>query len=323
MTESIKMPLQRGKIQRSQKAAVYGPEGIGKSSLASKFPNPVFIDTEGGTHHLDVVRFPDITSWDDVTRAINQLATTEHDFKTLVVDTADWLEKRLAEYLCRKANKESIEDFGYGKGYVLLAEEFGKFLTSLDPLLKRGMHIVFLAHSTVRKFESPDQAGSYDRYELKLSKQVGPLLREWSDLLLFANYVTKVAESESGKKRGVGGRERTLFTTHTAAFDAKNRHGLEDKLPFTFDAIAHVFGGEVKPATPAAATPTPEKSTTEKLTELFKGHDADVKAFLVARSQIKAGGAWADIPADYAVRVLAQPERFMQSVAEFKAGGAK
>ena len=315
------MKLQTGRIVRPQKAVIYGPEGVGKSTLASQFPIPAFLDTEGGTHHLDVARFPDVSTWDDITAAIAQLATGEHNFKTLVIDTADWLEKRLAEAICRKAHKESIEDFGYGKGYVILAEEFAKFLASLDTLIKRGIHVVFLAHSTVRKFESPDQAGSYDRYELKLTKQVGPLLKEWADLILFANYVTKVAESESGKKRGVGGRERTLFTTHTAAFDAKNRHGLEEKLPFMFDAIAKVFGGESKPA--ASANPAPEKSTAEKLAELFKGREEETKAFLVARGQIKADGAWADIPADYAARVLAQPDRFMQSVTEFKAGGAK
>ena len=170
------MKLQTGRISRPQKAIIYGPEGVGKSTLASQFPNPVFLDTEGGTSHLNITRFPDVTTWEDITGAVGHLATTPHEFKTLVLDTSDWAEKRLAEHICRKANKDSIEDFGYGKGYVILAEEFAKFLASLDALIRRGMHIVFLAHSTVRKFESPDQAGSYDRYELKLSKQVGPLL---------------------------------------------------------------------------------------------------------------------------------------------------
>lgn len=310
----------RGRVARPQKAVVYGPEGVGKSTLASQFPDPVFLDTEGGTHHLDVVRFSDLSTWDDITAAVAQLATGEHGFKTLVIDTADWLEKRLAEHICRKANKDSIEDFGYGKGYTLLAEEFAKFLASLDALIRHGMHVVLLAHSTVRKFESPDQAGSYDRYELKLSKQVGPLLKEWADLILFANYVTKVAESESGRKRGVGGRERVLFTTHAAAYDAKNRHWLEEKLPFAFDAIARVFGVTTPAAKPAAE---PEKSTADRLAELFSGSEDDVRAFLVSRNQLKADGTWADIPADYVVRVLAQPEQFMQSVAKFKAGGAK
>jgi len=310
-----------GRIARPQKAVLYGPEGVGKSTLASRFPQPVFLDTEGGTHHLEVVRFPDVVSWEDVTRAVAQLATEAHEFKTLVIDTADWLEKRLAEHICRKANKESIEDFGYGKGYVILAEEFAKFLASLDVLLKRGMHVVFLAHSTVRKFESPDQAGGYDRFELKLSKQVAPLLKEWTDLILFGNYVTKLAENESGKKRGVGGRERTLFTTHTAAWDAKNRHGLEEKLPFTFDAIASVFGGEATAALPTP--PASEKSTGEKLAELFHGREDDVKEFLLARGVISVARDATDIPEDYAARVLGNPERFFQAVEQFKAGGAK
>lgn len=280
----------------------------------------MFLDTEGGTHHLDVVRFPEVSTWEDITAAIAQLANDEHTRETLVIDTADWLEKRLAEHICRKASKESIEDFGYGKGYTLLAEEFAKFLASLDALIRRGMHVLLLAHSTVRKFESPEQAGSYDRYELKLSKQVGPLLKEWADLILFANYVTRVAENDSGKKRGVGGKERLLFTTHAAAYDAKNRHGLEEKLPFAFASIASVFGGgsgETK------ATQEPQKSIAARLAGVFSGKEEAVRAFLINRGQLKTEGTWNDIPADYAARVLGQPERFMQSVAEFSTGGAQ
>ena len=311
------LAIQRGKITRPQKATIFGPEGVGKSTLASQMPEPVFIDTEGGTHHLDVARFPEIKTWDDVVAATTKLATADHGFKTLVIDTADWLEKRLAEHVCRKANKDSIEDFGFGKGHVIVAEEFAKFLTSLDVLLKRGMHVVFLAHSTVKKFESPDQAGSYDRYELKLSKQVAPLLKEWSDLLLFANYVTKVAEGDTGKRRGVGGRERVLFTTHTAAYDSKNRHGLPEKLPFAFESISPVFG--VHPADQAPALP--QKAMAERLDEVFAGRADKVHAFLVSRSQIKADGTWADIPADYAGRILQDTSKFLDAVQKFSAAG--
>ncbi len=307
----MNIPTIRGRVARPQKAVIYGPEGVGKSTLASQLPSPIFLDTEGGTHHLDVVRFAEPATWDDVTAAIAQLAGGGHEFKTLVIDTADWLEKRLAAHVCKKAGKESIEDFGYGKGFTLVAEEFAKFLASLDGLIRRGLHIVFLAHSTVRKFESPDQVGSYDRYELKLSKQVAPLLKEWADVILFANYVTKVAEGESGKRRGIGGKERMLFTTHAAAYDAKNRHGLEDRLPFALDSIARVFGA-VAPA--QAPAPEPAKSVADQLAALFAGREDAVREFLVDRGQLKAGGTWADIPADYAARVLEQPERFLQAV---------
>ncbi len=317
--QSGALAISRGRITRPQKAVIYGPEGVGKSTLASLTPSPVFLDTEGGTHHLDVIRLDAASTWDEITATVTQLAKTRHPFRTLVIDTADWLEKRLSEHLCRKANKDSIEDFGYGKGWVLLTEEFARFLNSLDALLARGMNVVFLAHSTVKKFEAPDQAGSYDRFELKLSKSVAPLLKEWADLVLFANYVTRIAEKDSGKTRGVGGKERVLYATHTAAYDAKNRHQLPDKLPFSMEALAPVFGAQ---ATPVSVHAPPVKSTADRIVDAFGSHMANVVDFLVARGQLKytTEGTLEDIgnldPA-YATRILSDPKRFLKAVEEF------
>ena len=308
------LALQTGRIQRPQKAVIYGPEGIGKSTLASQFPSPVFLDTEGGTHHLDVTRLPICKGWDDVTKAIAWLASEAHDFRTLVVDTADWLEKLLIDFICQRDNKTSVEDFGYGKGYVILTEEFTKFLASLDPLLGRGMHVLLLAHCRIVKFEQPEAAGAYDRYELKLTKQVAPLLREWCDMQLFANYFTRVAENESGTKRGVGGRERVLYTSHTAAWDAKNRHGFEEKLPFAFASIASAFG---------TTFPVKHPPPVDRLAELFSGKEEAINVFLLSRSQIMQGQTWRDLVPDYKVRVLAAPERFMQAMAQFRSETAQ
>jgi len=311
--------IHRGPLVRAQKTVIYGPEGIGKTTLAAQFPSPVFLDTEGGTHHLDVARFPAPKTWDDVTKTIAALASEPHEFRTLVVDTADWLEKLLIEEVCRRANKTSIEEFGYGKGYVVLAEEVTKFLASLNALLARGMHVLLLAHCRIAKFEQPDAAGAYDRYELKLTKQVGPLVKEWCDMLLFANYFTKVAENDSGKKRGVGGRERKLYTTHTAAWDAKNRHGFEENLPFEFASVASAFvaSAESKPAAPVA-------NPIEKLAELVAGKEDEVNAFLIARQQIKTGQTWRDVAPDYALRVLGKPADFLSAVSALATnGGAK
>ncbi len=312
-TSKTALAIRRGKIARPQKVVLYGPEGVGKSTLAGQTPEPVFLDTEGGTHHLDVARFDAATTWDEINAAVAQLAKADHSFKTLVIDTADWLEKRLAEHLCRKSNKESIEDFGYGKGWVILSEEFARFLHSLDALTDRGMHIVFLAHSTVKKFEAPDQAGSYDRFELKLSKQNAPLLKEWADVVLFGNFVTKVAEKDNGKMRGIGGKERVLFANHSAAYDAKNRHGLPDKLPFSIDALSSVFGTTAE----AATKPAPAPSLADKLREAFGAREVEVIPFLIDRQQLKAGESWESVPKEYAERVLNAPERFLQAVEEF------
>ena len=326
-TNNGSLALKRGRINRPQKAVIYGPEGVGKSTFASLTPDPVFLDTEGGTHHLDVTRLDAAATWDEITASVAQLAKADHPFKTLVIDTADWLEKRLSEHLCRKANKDSIEDFGYGKGWVLLTEEFARFLNSLDAVLARGMNVVFLAHATVKKFEAPDQAGSYDRFELKLSKQTAPLLKEWADLVLFANYVTKIAEKDNGKVRGVGGKERVLFATHTAAYDAKNRHGLPDKLPFAIDSLAPVFGARAATESPAPAAAAPVMSLTDRISETFQplADMANVVDFLVERGKLSytAEGPLESIdnldPA-YAARMLADPKRFVATVNEWVKG---
>ena len=58
------MQISTGKKPRAQKVVLYGPEGIGKTSLAAQFPDPLFIDTEGGTACYDVKRAePAPTSW--------------------------------------------------------------------------------------------------------------------------------------------------------------------------------------------------------------------------------------------------------------------
>lgn len=302
------MNIQTGKLARPQKVVIYGPEGVGKTTLAAQFPLPVFIDTERGTHHIDVARFADISKWDDIAKAIADLAQKPHSYKTLVLDTIDWAEKRLIEHICTKARKDSVEDFGYGKGYVVIAEEFAKFLVALDGLLTRGVNVVLLAHATVRKFEAPDQAGSFDRYELKLSKQVAPLVKEWADMLLFANYETRLIEGDNGKVRAAGGKDRIMHTTHTAAYDAKNRHGFADKVPCEFASIAHVFGAvEPQPLPPAIERIKPIQRL---LAGKSQAQRDKVTVGAITRGWIKSGETYLDIPANIAAQAVAFPEKF-------------
>ena len=234
------MNIIKGKLYRPQKIVVYGPEGIGKTTFASSFPSPVFIDTEGGTGHLEVDRFQRPSSWTHVTKIVKELTEEKHDYKTLVIDTADWLERLLIDHVCKNNNKQGIEDFGYGKGYTYVSEELNRFLVKLDKLIELGINLVMTAHCSIRKFELPEQTGSFDRYELKLSKSCAPLVKEWCDMLLFANYYTKLAEVD-GKKKALGGKERKLYSERCATFDAKNRHGLAETMPMEFSSISHLF----------------------------------------------------------------------------------
>ena len=294
-----------GTVAKPQRVVVYGPEGIGKTTLAAQFPSPLFIDTEGGSGHLDVRRLPSPDSWQMLVDEV----TWVRDFPaecggTLVVDTADWAEALCAKHVCSKAGKDGIEDFGYGKGYTYVKEEFGRLLNLLSECVERGLNVVVTAHAQIVKFEQPDEAGAYDRWEMKLSRrQVAPLLKEWADAVLFCNYKTVVIketdkDGKVTKARATGGRNRTIFATHAATWDAKNRWGLPDEVPMEWAQIApfvpvpslaapapKVPAAESEPEVPFDSEPTSEER------EAHAGLEA-VSAVARASEAMPEGGGW-------------------------------
>ena len=251
------MNIIRGKIPSAQKIVIYGPEGIGKSTFAAHFPEPLFIDTEGSTKHMDVARLPAPTSW---SMLIDEISNVKKEgpgvFKTLVIDTADWAEQMCAKHVCDKAHKTSIEDFGYGKGYIYLKEEFGRLLNLLEDVIEVGIHVVITAHAKMRKFEQPDEMGTYDRWEMKLDKNVAPLVKEWADMVLFANYKVFTIKDEQTNKNKAQGGKRVIYTSHHPCWDAKNRHSLPPELSLDYSSIAPYLEAA------AIAEPVSEKKLT-------------------------------------------------------------
>lgn len=242
------MEITRGKIQKAKKVVLYGPEGIGKSTFASRFPDPVFIDTEGSTNDMDVARLPRPTSWNMLLEETEYIRSNPGVCRTLVIDTTDWAELLCVEHICALHNKKGVEDFGYGTGYVYTKEEFGRFLNRLSDLIEAGVNVVLTAHAQLRKFEQPDELGAYDRWELKLGKktssQTSPLVKEWADMLLFANYKTySVAVDKDGKKHKAQGGKRVMYTQHHPCWDAKNRFGLPEECEFDYSVIGSIIGG--------------------------------------------------------------------------------
>ena len=279
------MQIIRGKIHCAKKVLIYGPEGIGKSTFASHFPDPVFIDTEGSTKDMDVARFEKASSWTMLMEQVRYAKMNPSVCRTLVIDTADWAEQMCVADLCARYGKKGVEDFGYGNGYVYAKEEFGRFLNSLEEVVEAGVNVVLTAHAQMRKFEQPDELGSYDRWELKLGKktssQTAPLAKEWADMVLFANYKTwSVAVDDKGRKRKAQGGARVMYTSHHPCWDAKNRYGLPEEMPFEYESIRFIIeGGDqtavkmeqptepviISPSAPPVQTPTPPPA--EKIPE--------------------------------------------------------
>jgi AAA domain len=238
--------IQEGRITRPQKIVIYGPNGVGKSTLASQCPSPVFLDCEDGSLRLNVSRIRALDS-DGFHNALRTLTKANSlEFQTVVVDTADQAEKYIRDRILRIHRMNAIEDFGYGKGWTFLREEFERLLSELDKLIARGINVVIVGHSIVKRYQPPLAETGYDRYQLRLYEANSNRLMEWADAVLFLNWDTRVSESKEGRPRGVGGRVRVIHTTHSAGWDAKVRVDLPEKLECSFDAVRPLLGEQRK-----------------------------------------------------------------------------
>lgn len=291
--------ITKGRLERPMRVLLFGVEGVGKSTFAANAPSPIFLAAEDGTAQLDVARFPEPKSWRDVFDALDELATADHDFRTVVVDTLDWLEPLCWQYLVEKANSpkiRSVEDFGYSKGYIAALDEWRLLLARFEQLrLKRSMHVVLLAHSWIKPFKNPEDE-DYDRYEMKLHAKAGGLLKEWSDAVLFARYETFTNTDERTKRtRGVSTGARVIHTQRTAAWDAKNRYDLPETLPLDWSAFAEAVRAQ-RPADP--------EKLRARIAQLLESADEELRSKV--NEAVKAAGDNAAQLAKYADHLAAR-----------------
>lgn len=298
----MKLNIVSGKIARSAKTVIYGTEGVGKSTLAAKFPDPLFLDVESGTSQLDIRRVEVNGTWDELLSMITEVVRDPSICRTLVLDTADAAETLCIQHILKKYNQKSIESFGYGKGYTYIGEEWGRLMAALDSCIDKGINVTLIAHAKQRKIELPEQTGAFDHWEMKLSKQVAPILKEWADLLLFCNYKTFVVTTESNSKKAQGGK-RVMYTSHNPVYDAKNRYGLPDELDLSFDGIAKIFEGH--PAKIVTPAPDPDEPTPlDQLRELMA--EAGIEDYQVREIICTKNGFTAETPLeDYPEKVIA------------------
>jgi hypothetical protein len=223
---------------------LHGPEGIGKTSFGCCAPKPIFLMSSGETGLLtlmdagqvpDTPHFPEIATWEELLAVIEALENEQHDYRTLVLDTLNGAERLCHEHVC-------LRDFGgnwgndgfcsYNRGFEMALADWRDLLQKLDELrARRRMSILALAHTKISTFKNPE-GNDYDRYTVDLHQKTWGLTHKWADLVIFSNFVAHVDAKRTTdvKSKARGGNRRVLYTTHTAAHDAKNRHGLPEQI---------------------------------------------------------------------------------------------
>lgn len=261
--------LSRSTSLKPPRIIVHGVQGVGKSTFASQADNPVFIVTEDGLGKINVAHTPLLRTFDEVLDWLGALYEQKHDHSTLVIDSLDWLEPLIWQHVCKVHNVQSIEDFSYGKGFLLALDVWRQYIEGINALRDdRDMAIVQIAHTQVKRFDSPE-TDPYDRYEIKLHAKAAALLQEHADAVLFMNYKVHTSQKDVGFKkkhvRGIGDGTRVLYTEERPAFAAKNRYGLPAEIPLPkrdgmWQAFEAAMAGEI--AEPAAEPSVATATTT-------------------------------------------------------------
>jgi hypothetical protein len=233
--------ISKTKRLEAPKIVLTGEIKIGKSTFAASAPNPIGICTEDGLAGIDAEAFPLANSLTDVYEAIGTLLNEKHDYKTVFLDSLDWLEPLINAHVCKANNWKDIETPGFGKGYLAAAAEWRIVLDGLEALRQqRGMGIILICHVKVQRIESPTHEG-YDAYVLKMHSRASALVSEWADIIGFAAHRIKTKQVDAGfgnkETKALKSTERVLHLEPHPAYPSGSRFGLRD-CPLEWEAFA-------------------------------------------------------------------------------------
>jgi len=217
---------------------IYGVPGIGKTALAAEAPDAVWLQFQGENPPVGVELqgWSDLTSYEEVVDAIGALISEPHDLKTLVIDAATGLETAIQKEACSRNGWKTIEEPGYGKGYVVASAIWTELLDGLNVLRReKNMTIILIGHCEIFRFDSPT-TDPYSRYKLDIHKNALPQLESGADLIAFLNYRVTLKEKDVGFNKKVGhaegGGARVIYVEERPGFIAKNRYGMPPELPY-------------------------------------------------------------------------------------------
>ena len=214
---------------------IYGAEGRGKTTLACKAPKPLAFLLEWGLPKgITVDAVEDINSFENVLGGLRDLWTDRRGYETLIIDTVDALEALIIEHTCRKNNWKSIESPAYGKGWIVLDDEWRRFNRGITAIRDRGMTVILLCHADVTRVDDP-RVPTYTSYAPRLHRRGRGLIVDACDGVFFLAEDLRTVTDGNDRVRASAGPARYLFTEGSPSYAAKNRWGMPARIPVPID----------------------------------------------------------------------------------------
>ena len=259
-----------GKQIGAQVHVITGHNGIGKTTFAASFPGPLIIDLEKGSEHLDVPRIPsnNIPTFKKLRDLLKDLASTKHEYKTVTIDSVESIETLINQAVCEEGKVKSIEDFGYGRGYVLARDLMKDLFSDFRALQDKGISTILTAHTQVKSQTDPANNQTYDRIIMRANDKLASVVRDLADNVLYATHKVFTTEVKN-KTQAFSSGQRVLLTQWRAGHDAKNRLDLPYEIPLSFDAFKEAC--EKKSDTKA-------EELVQSIEEMSSGFDEKLKA---------------------------------------------
>jgi hypothetical protein len=228
------MQITRGKTMSALKGIVYGDNGVGKTTLLASSKNPIIMDMEGNCSHIEAPKCP-INTLDDFDDFLYALASQEHDYKTLVIDSIDSLEVLISGKI---AQAHSPQELSFGKSAAIWARYIKDIVSRLENLSKqKGMSILFTAHWKVKAANNP-MTEQYDRYDLRISEAMRTGFCNWVQFIVLALKEVIFEDRKEvgfGKKKAKNIERRVLYTRGDPTYYGKNVFNLPEKMPMDWE----------------------------------------------------------------------------------------